>query len=104
MRFDTDLICPETGKLYFKLQIGLTLFYTEVWFPCEGPVFDHCINTAYHSQSVFFSINRLLQLRDSLVNLLRCIALKERRNCHLVVEFLRIPKEKHYVEDKDKVR
>ncbi|KAF8353478.1 hypothetical protein PRIPAC_98103 [Pristionchus pacificus] len=91
--FEWDIIGPNdllnvtttNGGMYYlegqEDEIGLTLFYTEVWFPCEGPVFDHCINTAYHSQ---------------------CIALKERRNCHLVVEFLRIPKEKHYVEDKDK--
>ncbi|KAF8356716.1 hypothetical protein PRIPAC_91711 [Pristionchus pacificus] len=61
--------------------VGKTLFFTQAWFPCSGPVFDQCTNNAYHSQ---------------------CDALKPRKNCFLVIDMLQVPTDKYYVEAKDK--
>ncbi|GMT36402.1 hypothetical protein PFISCL1PPCAC_27699, partial [Pristionchus fissidentatus] len=41
----------SSGKYYLegsKDEWGKTIFFTDLWFPCSGPIFDQCINARYH--------------------------------------------------------
>ncbi|GMT36378.1 hypothetical protein PFISCL1PPCAC_27675, partial [Pristionchus fissidentatus] len=33
-----------------KDEWGKTIFFTDLWFPCSGPIFNQCINATYHAQ------------------------------------------------------